>query len=248
MAAIDLNGDVGEGLGSDPELIPLLSSVNVACGGHAGDPATMAATVALAAAAGAAIGAHPGYPDREAFGRRELGLPADEIEATVLEQVEALAEVAAAAGARIRHVKAHGALYNRAAIDPEAAAAVARAVGRFDRGVVLVGLAGSIQLAAARDAGLRVAAEAFPDRAYEPDGTLRSRSLEGAVLTDSALVAARAVRMARDGEVVASDGSLVRLRAETLCLHGDTPGAVGHARAVRAALAAAGIAVRATDA
>jgi len=247
---VDLNADVGESLGpwpmgDDAALIPLVSSVNIACGFHAGDPATIERTVALAVAAGAAIGAHPGYPDLVGFGRRDLAMSPTDLEAAVIYQVGAVASFARAAGSDLRHVKAHGALYNRAAVDPGTAAAVARAVRRCSAELVLVGLAGSELLAAGEAAGLRVAAEAFPDRAYEADGTLRSRSLPDAVLTGSAVIAERAVVMARDGLVRAVDGSSVAIRPETLCLHGDTPGAVEHARAVRAALEAAGIAVRA---
>ncbi len=246
---IDLNADVGESLGpwpmgNDAALIPLVTSVNIACGFHAGDPRTIERTVALAVASGAAIGAHPGYPDLTGFGRRDLAMAPDDLEAAIIYQVGALAAFARAAGAELRQVKAHGALYNRAAVDPETAAAVARAVRRCSADLVLVGLAGSVMLRAGLDAGLRVAAEAFPDRAYESDGTLRSRTLPGAVLTDSAVIADRAVDMARDGVVAAVDGSSVPLRVETICLHGDTPGAADHARAVRRALAAAGIEVR----
>ena len=247
---VDLNADVGESLGpwamgDDAALIPLVSSVNIACGFHAGDPATMERTVALAVAAGAAIGAHPGYPDLAGFGRRDLAMSPADLEAAVVYQVGALAAFAGAAGSKLHHVKAHGALYNRAAVDPGTAAAVARAVRRCSAELVLVGLAGSELLAAGEAEGLRVAAEAFPDRAYELDGTLRSRSLPGSLLTDSAAIAERAVVMARDGLVRAVDGTARSVRPSTLCLHGDTPGAVEHARAVRAALEAAGIAVRA---
>jgi UPF0271 protein len=249
-ASIDLNADVGESvgpwpMGEDDHLIPFVTSVNIACGFHAGDPVTIARTVQLADDAGAAIGAHPGYPDLLGFGRRDMALSETEIEAAIMYQVGAVAAFARAAGTEIHHVKAHGALYNRAAADPVVADAVARAVRRCGGELVLVGLAGSAMLEAGRSAGLRVAAEAFPDRAYEPDGSLRSRRLEGAVLTDSAEIAARAVAMARDGTVIATDGSTIRLDADTLCLLGDAPGAVEHARAVRSALESAGIRVAA---
>ncbi|HLX34391.1 MAG TPA: 5-oxoprolinase subunit PxpA [Candidatus Limnocylindrales bacterium] len=245
-ATIDLNADVGESLGpwpmgSDADLIPLVSSVNIACGFHAGDPATMARTVALAVRSGATIGAHPGYPDLAGFGRRDMDLTAEDLEAAIVYQVGALMGFARSAGAEVRHVKAHGALYNRAAADAEVAETVARAIRRCAGELILVGLASSALLDAGREAGLEVAAEAFPDRAYEADGSLRSRRLPGAVLTDSRAVADRAVVMARDGVVKAVDGTIVPLRADTLCLHGDTPGAVEHAKAVRAALSAAGI-------
>jgi UPF0271 protein len=246
---IDMNADVGESrgarlVGDDAALIPFVTSVNIACGFHAGDPLTIERTVGLAVATGAAIGAHPGYPDLTGFGRREMEMAPEDLEASIVYQVGAVGAFTRAAGAELRHVKAHGALYNRAAGDPVVAAAVARAVRRCSPDLVLVGLAGSALLLAGLDAGLRVAAEAFPDRAYEPDGTLRSRALTGAVLTDSDAVAERALAMARDGLVIAVDGSRLKLKADTLCLHGDTSCAVEHARAVRAALAAAGIEVR----
>jgi UPF0271 protein len=246
--SIDLNADVGESLGpwpmgADEQLIPLVSSVNIACGFHAGDPVTMARTVRLAAAAGAAIGAHPGYPDLAGFGRRDLDMAPADLEAALVYQVGALMAFCRDAGMSLRHVKAHGALYNRAAADRRIPKAVATAVRRCGADLILVGLAGSELIAAGREAGLPVAAEGFPDRAYEGDGSLRSRRLAGAVIVDSAEVARRAVVMARDGHVEAVDGTRVPLRADTLCLHGDTPGAVEHARAVRAALAEAGIEV-----
>jgi UPF0271 protein len=247
-ASIDLNADVGESLGpwsmgEDAGLIPLVSSVNIACGFHAGDPVTIGRTVELAVAAGAAIGAHPGYPDLVGFGRRDMDLAAAELEAAIVYQAGAIAAFAHGAGTELRHVKVHGALYNRAAADPKIAETIARAVRRVSPDLVLFGLAGSALLDAGRAAGLSVASEAFPDRAYEPDGSLRSRRLPGAVLTDSAAIAERAVAMARDGVVRAADGSTVMLAADTLCLHGDTPGSVDHARAVRAALEAAGVRV-----
>ncbi len=246
---IDLNADVGESLGAwslgeDEALIPLVSSVNVAAGLHAGDPVVMERTIALAARVGVAIGAHPGYPDLAGFGRRAMALSTAEIEATVLYQVGAVAAFARAAGIELRHVKAHGALYNRAAHDPEAAAAIARAVRRFSPSLVLVGLAGSALVDAGREAGLSVAEEAFADRGYEPDGSLRSRHLPGAVLDDPAAAAAQALAIVR-GVVTASDGSALAVRADTLCVHGDLPGAAARARAVRDALLAAGVDIRA---
>jgi UPF0271 protein len=246
---IDLNADVGEGfgpwpMGDDDHLVPLVSSVNVACGLHAGDPATIERTVRLAVAAGVAVGAHPGYPDLAGFGRRELKMPAAELEATILYQVGAVAAFARDAGVDLHHVKPHGALYNAAARDVSLASVVARAVRRWSRDAILYGLAGSALIEAGQAAGLQVAAEAFPDRAYEPDGTLRPRSLPDAVLTASAAIADRAVAMARDRRIVATDGTSLTIEARTLCLHGDTPGAAAHAAAVRRALAQAGIAVR----
>ncbi len=246
---IDLNADVGESfgawpLGEDAALIPHVTSVNVAAGLHAGDPATIARTVALAVRHGAAVGAHPGYPDLAGFGRRPMALAADEIEASVLYQVGAVSAFAGAAGTALRHVKPHGALYNRAARDREAANAIAAAVAAFDSSLVLVGLAGSSLVAAGKAAGLRVAEEAFADRAYEPDGSLRSREHDDALLDTPELAAAQAVAIAR-GELRARDGSRLRLRADTICVHGDLPGAAARARAVREALEAAGVEVRA---
>lgn len=245
---IDLNADVGESLGpwsmgDDARLIPLVSSVNVACGGHAGDPLTIERTVRLAAGHGVAVGAHPGYPDLVGFGRRDLDMTAEDLEASVMYQVGAVAVFARAAGVPLRHVKAHGALYNRAARDPAVAASIARAVRRAAPDSVLVGLAGSVMLEAGREEGLAVAAEAFADRAYEPDGSLRSRRLDGALLGRPEEAAAQAVSIARDGLARTREGRAVAVRAETLCVHGDTPGAPEIAAAVRAALESAGIVV-----
>ena len=248
-ARIDLNADAGESFGSwpmgaDAELVPLVTSVNVACGFHAGDPLTIVRTVRLALDHGAAVGAHPGYPDLVGFGRRAMDLAPDELEATVLYQVAALAGIARAEGGRLTHVKAHGALYNRAAVDPAVAAPIARAVARLDGSLRLVGPPGSALLAAGAAAGLACLAEAFADRAYEPDGSLRSRRLPGALHLDPAAAAAQAVDIARDGRVTAFDGSVLPLVADTLCVHGDTPGAATIAAAVRRALAAAGVETR----
>lgn len=249
VARIDLNADVGESLGAwsigeDEQLIPLVSSVNVAAGFHAGDPVVLERTVALAVRAGAAIGAHPGYPDLAGFGRRAMALSPAEIEASVLYQVGAVEAFVRAAGGELRHVKAHGALYNRAARDRAAAEAIARAVRRFSPALVLVGLARSALIDAGLTAGLTVAEEAFADRAYEPDGTLRSRDLPGSVLDEPDAAAAQAVALAQ-GSVRLPDGSELRIRADTICVHGDLPGAADRARAVRDALLAAGVEIRA---
>ncbi len=248
--SIDLNADVGEAfgtwpLGEDAELIPLVSSVNIACGFHAGDPVTMERTVRLAASAGAAVGAHPGYPDLAGFGRRELAMAREELEAAVLYQIGALAAIARAAGVEVGHVKPHGALYNVAARDPETAEAIATAVRRFSSSIVLVGQAGSAMLEAGRAAGLSVAAEGFADRAYEADGRLRSRRLPDALVEDPALVGIQALRMAAENRVVAVDGAVVSLEVDTICIHGDAPGSAARARAARDALEGAGIDVRA---
>ncbi len=247
---IDLNADVGESygawvMGDDEGLLPLVTSANIACGAHAGDSLVMARTVALAARVGVTAGAHPGYPDRDGFGRRDLAMTNEELEASLLAQLGALAAIAGAAGVRLRHVKPHGALYNRAAGDAALAETVAQTVRRFSPELVLVGLAGSVLLDAGRAAGLRVAGEAFADRAYEADGTLRSRRVPGAVHSDPEAVAAQAVSIACDRQVQATDGSMIAVDADTICVHGDTPGAPAMARAVRRALEAAGVEVRA---
>jgi len=245
---IDLNSDLGEAfgawsMGQDAALMDNISSANIACGFHAGDPGTMRATIALARAKGVAIGAHPGFPDLVGFGRREMKATPAEVEDFVLYQVAALAGMAAAQGVRLQHVKAHGALYNMACRDRALADAIARAVAAFDRTLVLFGLPASELLRAGEAAGLQTAAEVFADRAYDADGSLTARSKPGSVIHDTDLVVRRAIRMVRDQEVVAVDGSLIKLQADTICLHGDTPGAVDHARAVRTGLEAAGIAV-----
>jgi UPF0271 protein len=251
MPRIDLNADVGESFGafatgSDAELFEHVTSANVACGFHAGDPSVIDRTVKGAAAKGVAVGAHPGYFDLRGFGRREMRLPASEVEADVLYQVGALLAFARAHGALLTHVKPHGALYNQAADDPQLAAAIARGIARVSRELVFVGLAGSQAMRqAAAAAGLRFAAEAFADRAYDARGRLVPRSEPGSVTHDPAVAAAAAVRLARDRVAHAVDGSEVPVEADTLCLHGDTPGAVAMARAVREALERAGVGVQA---
>jgi UPF0271 protein len=245
---IDLNADVGESfgawiMGQDEALLPSLTSANVACGLHAGDPDVMRRTVRLARANRIVIGAHPGYPDLSGFGRRELGLTHAEIETTVLYQIGALAAIAAAEGVTLGHVKAHGALYNRSARDPEAARAIARAVAAIDRRLVLVGLAASCLLDAGREAGLRVAAEAFADRGYEPDGRLRHRGHPDALVTDLEAVLGRVRRLVLESTIEAIDGTPIRVHADTVCVHGDTPGAPGIARRLREGLEASGISV-----
>jgi UPF0271 protein len=244
---IDLNADLGEGM-DDSLVVPFISSANVACGLHAGDPALMDATVELLLRHGIRIGAHPGYADRAGFGRVDVALPEVEVRSLVLYQLGALDALLRARGARLSHVKAHGALYNRAARDRGLARAIAEAVRTYRADLVLVGLAGSQQLEASREAGLRSASEAFADRRYLPGGALMPRSQPGAVLHDPAEAAEQAVRIACDGEVVAADGSRVAVVAQTLCLHGDTPGAAEIARAVRERLEAEGVAIAAVDA
>ncbi len=240
---IDLNADVGEGFESDADLIPHVSSVNIACGAHAGDMETMRQTIELALRHGVAIGAHPGFADRENFGRREIALPPGEAGRLVLAQVATLQEVAAGLGARVGHVKLHGALYNMAARDEALAAEIADALRKAAADCVLVCLAGSKSVSASREMGLRVAEEAFADRLYRGDGSLTPRSEKGSVISEEAEAARQAVGIASEGRVTASDGTVVPVRADTLCIHGDSPGAVVFAARIRAALAAAGIPV-----
>jgi len=247
---IDLNADVGESYGAynygdDAGVLGSVSSANIACGFHAGDPGVMRATVALALDRGVSIGAHPGLPDLEGFGRREMRVSPREAEDMVAYQVGALAAIAAAQGASLRHVKPHGALYNMAARDEALAAAIARAVAAVDGSLVLFGLSGSPLIHARKRAGLRVASEAFPDRAYAPDGSLAARGTPGAVVTATDEVVARALGMVTQQAVTAIDGVRVPLSADTLCVHGDTPGAAALARALRAGLQAASIEVKA---
>lgn len=247
---IDLNCDMGESfgawtLGRDAELLDWVTSANLACGFHAGDPSVMARTVRLARDRGVAVGAHPGLPDLQGFGRRAMAVSPEEARLMVLYQVGALAAVARAEGVRIAHVKPHGALYNMAAADPALARAVARAVRDFDPGLALVGLSGSALVVAAEEAGLRAVSEVFADRGYEADGSLTPRTLPGALVEDPALAAERVLRMAREGRVRARTGEDLPIRAGTVCIHGDAPGALAVARAVREALDAAGVAVAA---
>lgn len=294
MKRIDLNCDMGElpeaiADGTQEALLRSITSANVACGGHAGDAQTMRTTIEQALRAGVAVGAHPGYPDRENFGRLELKMPLEAVADSVCEQVRALAKVAAVCGAKLVHVKPHGALYNQAVKNRELAAAIARGVAKalglestlkndppchpertgvpgepgfgslgwgsegsaflsntsdgWSKDVVLVGLAGSPMLTVFRAAGFAVAAEAFADRRYEPDGTLRSRKFDDALIRDPEVAARQALSIAQRGIVTARDGSEVKLTAQTICIHGDTPGSVQIAAAVSRTLRDAGITV-----
>jgi len=229
---IDLNADVGEMSGQDPALIPHVTSANVACGFHAGDPSVMRETIVLAREYGVAIGAHPGFPDRASFGRSDVQLPPQAVQDMVVYQIGALAAIAAVEGLRLQHVKPHGALFNIAVRDRAVADAIARATSAVDRSLILFGLPGSQLIAAGEAAGLRTAREAFADRAYRPDGTLLPRTEPGAVIHDPAQVLERAIVMARDPNV------------DTICVHGDTPGAADLAARIRAALVAASIDVK----
>lgn len=250
MAWIDLNCDMGESfgaysIGADAAVMPSITSANVACGYHGGDPAVMRRTVRLAREAGVAVGAHPGLPDLAGFGRREMRVSPADVEDMVLYQVGALAAIAASEGMRLQHVKAHGALYNMAAKDAALADAIARGTRAFDPSLILFGLPGSELLRAGRQAGLPVASEGFADRAYEPDGSLTPRTRPGSVIHEPDVVVRRAVRMAVDGLVTATDGTDIRLEVHTICTHGDTPGSDALTRLLRAGLERAGVTVRA---
>ena len=249
MKRIDLNCDMGEIPdavfdGTQESLMPSLTSVNIACGGHAGDQRTMRATVEQALRWHLAIGAHPGYADRANFGRLELNLSAEAISDSVFEQVRSLAEIAAGCGVSLTHVKPHGALYNQAVKDRVLARAIADGVARWSRGVLLVGLAGSLMLDVFRDAGFQVAAEAFADRRYEADGTLRSRKFDDALIRNPAEAGQQALRIAEKGRVIASGRTEIAVDAQTICIHGDTPGAPEIARAVARTLRQAGVDLR----
>ena len=243
---MDLNCDVGELPqavfdGTQNAVLALVTSANVACGGHAGDERTMDATIRQAMRHGVCIGAHPGFPDPDNFGRVEISMTPGQIATSVHEQVVRLDRVAQGCGAALGHVKAHGALYNLAARDAAVARAIAQGVSRWRRDVVLVGLAGSAMLEAFREMGFRAAAEAFADRSYEPDGSLRSRKLPDAVIDDPQAAAAQALYIAGSGRVVAAGGTEIPVEAQTICLHGDTPGCARIAAAIGSALRAAGI-------
>jgi UPF0271 protein len=246
MKRMDLNCDMGElpeavSDGTQESLMASLTSVNIACGGHAGDAWTMKTTIEQALRWKLDVGAHPGYADRANFGRVELRLAPEVIADSVFEQVRALAATAAECGARVAHVKAHGALYNQAARDRVVAGAIADGVARWNRDVMLVGLAGSLMLDVFREAGFAVAAEAFADRRYEEDGSLRSRKFADALIRDPAEAGQQALRIAERGAVVACGGSEVVANAQTICIHGDTPGAPAIAAAVAKMLRKAGV-------
>ncbi|HSC28424.1 MAG TPA: 5-oxoprolinase subunit PxpA [Vicinamibacterales bacterium] len=246
---IDLNSDVGESfgawrMGADEQVMRSITSANVACGFHAGDPGVMRHTVRLAREAGASVGAHPGFPDLAGFGRRDLRASPREVEDMVLYQIGALAAIAASEGVRLAHVKAHGALYNMAARDRALADAIARAVRDFDPGLVLFGLPGSALLEAGSALGLRVAAEGFADRAYEADGSLTPRTRPGAVIHDPEKVVRRALLLVREGRVTATDGTELKFHVDTLCTHGDTPDAHELTRLLREGLERQGVLVQ----
>lgn len=248
-AEIDINCDAGEAfgpwpMGDDEALMPLVTSVSIACGAHAGDPLVMQRTLALAAKHGVSVGAHPSYPDLQGFGRRKMDLRPDEVYAWVLAQIGTLGAMARAGGQRLRHVKPHGALYNAAADFEALAQAIARAVRAYDPELVLVARAGSIQAQAGRALGLRVAEEAFADRGYDALGRLLPRGVRGAVGIGPEAAGERAVALVRSGTIRAADGTPLTLHPQTICIHSDTPGAAAIARAVRSALEDAGVRLR----
>ena len=248
MASIDLNSDVGESfgrwtLGDDSAMFESVSSANVACGFHAGDPSVIRATSAKAAQAGVVIGAHVGYRDLAGFGRRFLDVDPQELADDVVYQIGALQALAATAGARVKYVKPHGGLYNAIVKHTAQAQAVVDAVKAVDPGLAILGLPGSEVLRLAEKSGLRPVTEAFADRAYNPDGTLVSRTLPGAVLHDPAEVAQHVLRMATERRIMAIDGTILNVRAESICVHGDSPGAVAMATAVKSVLSDAGVSI-----
>jgi UPF0271 protein len=245
---IDINCDMGERPdalldGTEERLMQYVTSANIACGGHAGDVASMEKTLQLARRYNVGIGAHPGYPDRANFGRREMQLSADEIASTVYEQIRTLADLARRNMCEIVHVKPHGALYTKASHDASVADAIAHGVARLSKDLILVGFAGSLMIDVWQNLGFRAVGEAFADRVYEPDGSLRSREFDDALTTDPAKAARQALTIANEGIVIAHDGTKVKVNARTICIHGDTPGAVAISRAVRAEYGRAGVEV-----
>lgn len=249
MVAIDLNSDLGESygawrMGDDAAMLAVVSSANIACGFHAGDPAGIYRTVKAAAANGVVIGAHVSYPDRVGFGRRDLDATPEELIADVIYQIGAIKGVAAAAGTTVRYVKPHGALYNRIAYDAKQGQAVIDGIKAVDPSLVLMGLANAPILDLARRSGLAVVAEAFADRAYTPKGELVSRREAGSVLHDEKKIADRMVQLAREGTLEAIDGSTIRVEAQSICVHGDSPGAVAIAQEIRRRFEAEGIVIR----
>ena len=246
---IDINCDLGEtdpaaGPGNDEALMPFITSASIACGFHAGDPLTIERTVRSAMRHGVSIGAHPGYPDRQNFGRKAMSLSHDELRAMILYQAGAVKAITEAAGARMRHVKPHGALYNTAVKDYAVSAVIARAVKDLDPLLILVGQSGSEMIRAARDAGLACASEAFADRAYDDDGALVARNIEGAVLHDTDLMIRRVIRMIREKVVETVSGKLIPIEADTVCIHGDNETAPEFVKKLAEALRAEGITLR----
>jgi len=234
---------MGEGMPNDALIMPYISSANIACGAHAGDIATMQTTVASAIEHGVAIGAHPGFNDKQHFGRTEMQLSSAEIYALITEQVFALQKIAANMGTRLKHVKPHGALYNMSARDPQLAATIAKAVYDVDAALVLFGLSGSCSLTEARKTGLQIAAEVFADRSYQDDGSLTPRSQPGALITDTATSMQQVLQMVRDSVVTSINGNQVKIQADTICIHGDGAHALDFAKALYHTLETASIGI-----
>lgn len=248
VQSVDLNSDIGESFGAytmgmDSEVLRHVTSANIACGWHAGDPLVMAATVATAVREGVSLGAHPGFPDLMGFGRREMKITPEEAKAYMIYQIGALEAFARAAGARLHHVKAHGALYNMAAKDDQLAKAIADAVKAVNPGLVLMGLANSCLTKAGEEAGLQVAYEVFADRAYNPDGTLVARSHPGAMIEDADLAIQRVIRMVKEGKVETITGEDISIRADSICVHGDSPKALEFVKKIKKRLQEEGITV-----
>lgn len=246
MYKADLNADLGESFGAytigmDAEVLKYITSANVACGFHAGDPLVMEKTVALAASCGTAVGAHPGYPDLMGFGRRNISVSPDEAKAYIKYQVGALQAFTASHGMKLQHVKPHGAFYNMAAVDEKLAIAICQGIYEVDKDLIMLGLAGSQHIKAAEKVGLRAASEVFADRGYMDDGTLVPRKLPGAMVHDRALAISRTVRMVTEGCVEAISGKVIPIRADSICVHGDNPDAVSFVHDIRAALEAEGV-------
>ena len=248
MYFVDLNSDLGESFGNytigmDEEILKYVSSANVACGWHAGDPLVMEKTIALAKRFGAAVGAHPGFPDRMGFGRRNMAVTPEETKAYVQYQLGALQAFAKAQGVRIQHVKPHGALYNMAAADKKLAKAMCEAVYEIDQDIIFMGLAGSEMITAAGETGLKAASEVFADRAYNDDGTLVSRKLPGAVIQDKELALRRVVRMVKKGKVESISGKDIDIKADSICVHGDNPKALEFVKDIRDTLEKEGVTI-----
>lgn len=249
MYQVDLNSDLGESFGSytigmDEEILKYVSSANVACGWHGGDPVVMEKTVALAQQFGTAVGAHPGFPDLMGFGRRNMNITPEEAKAYVKYQLGALMAFTKSRGMELQHIKPHGALYNMAAVDEKLARAICEAVYEVDRDIIFMGLAGSKMISAAKEVGLRAASEVFADRAYNDDGTLVSRKLPGAVLHDKELAIRRVVRMVKEGKVESISGRDISIQADSVCVHGDNPQALEFVKNIRETLLAEGVAVQ----
>lgn len=245
MSWLDLNADLGEGVGDDAAMLDIVTSTSIACGGHAGNPDTMRATLVAAKARGVVVGAHPGFPDRENFGRKRLVLPPEELDASIRAQVRALVEIGEEEGWPVRYLKLHGALANMAAEEPAVMALCLAAVEGLTEDMRVLAIDNSAQVEIAEALAYRTIREAYADRAYQANGLLVPRQMPGAVLHDAGEIAERAVRLAQAGEIVAADGTIIRTAARSLCIHGDTPDAVAIARTVRDALASAGVEIRA---